>query len=290
MDKLLVIGNNGQIAQSIAKIAHQYSSLDISYSDRSQLDLADPTLIANYFDRYRFDVVINSAAYTAVDKAESEQVLVERINHYAVQQLAEIARQQQFILIQVSTDYVFDSTKNTPYLESDPTHPVSIYGKSKRSGEEAIEAIVPMGCIVRTSWLYSEFGRNFVKTMLRLGKERDQLNVVYDQIGSPTYATDFAHVLLTIATSETIQLPQETTPIYHYTNQGLASWYDLAIAIFELTQTDCNVRPITSEKYPTTAKRPHYSVLNTEKVEQQFHITIPYWRDSLRNCLKQLCL
>ena len=290
MDKLLVIGNNGQIAQSIAKIAHQYSSLDISYSDRSQLDLADPTSIANYFDRDRFDVVINSAAYTAVDQAESEQALVERINHHAVQQLAEIARQQQFILIQVSTDYVFDSAKNTPYLEGDPTHPTSIYGKSKRSGEEAIEAIVPMGCIVRTSWLYSEFGQNFVKTMLRLGKERDQLNVVYDQIGSPTYATDFAHVLLTIATSETIQLPQETTPIYHYTNQGLASWYDLAIAIFELTQTDCNVRPITSEKYPTTAKRPHYSVLNTEKVEQQFHITIPYWRDSLRNCLKQLCL
>ena len=290
MDKLLVIGNKGQIAQSIAKIAHQYHSLDISYSNRSQLDLTDPTSIANYFDRYRFDVVINSAAYTAVDKAESEQALVERINHYAVQQLAEIARQQQFILIQVSTDYVFDSTKNTPYLESDPTHPVSIYGKSKRSGEEAIEAIVPMGCIVRTSWLYSEFGRNFVKTMLRLGKERDQLNVVYDQIGSPTYATDFAHVLLTIATSENIQLPREITPIYHYTNQGLASWYDLAMAIFELTQTDCNVRPITSEKYPTTAKRPHYSVLNTEKVEQQFHITIPYWRDSLRNCLKQLCL
>ena len=285
-----MIGNKGQIAQSIAKIAYQYPPLDISYSDRSQLDLIDAISIANYFDRNHFDVVINSAAYTAVDQAESETYLAERINHHAVQQLAEIAKQQQFVYIQVSTDYVFDGAKNTPYLESDPTHPVSVYGKSKRSGEEAIGAIVPMGCIVRTSWLYSEFGQNFVKTMLRLGRERNQLNVVYDQIGSPTYATDLAHVLLTIATSETIQQHQETTSIYHYTNQGIASWYDFAITIFELTQIDCRVHPITSGQYPTAAKRPHYSVLNTEKIKQQFHLTIPYWRDSLRNCLKQIGL
>ena len=285
-----MIGSKGQIAQSIAKISYQYPSLDISFSDRTQLDLAETISITNYFDRNRFDVVINSAAFTAVDQAESDPDFVERINHHAVKQLAGIARKQQFILIQVSTDYVFDGTKNAPYLETDLAHPSSVYGQSKRNGEKAIEAIVPMGCIVRTGWLYSEFGQNFVKTMLQLGKERDELNVVYDQIGSPTYATDLARVLLTISTSETIRQPQESTPIFHYTNQGIASWYDFAMSIFELTQTECKVHPITSEQYSALAKRPHYSILNTKKIKGQFQITIPYWRDSLQNCLNRLNL
>jgi len=288
IQQLLVVGKNGQLAQSIAKIEDNYPAFQITYSDRTELNLADFASIERYFKQRRFDIIINAAAYTAVDKAESEPQQADQINHLAVKQLAEIAKQQRSVLIHISTDYVFDGEKNTPYREDDPAYPVNVYGKSKRKGEVAVEGIAPMGCIVRSSWLYSEFGNNFIKTMLRLGAERNHLNVVYDQIGSPTYATDLAHTLLTIAKHRSLRESTEKLPIYHYASEGVCSWYDLAQAIFQLNDTVCEVYPVASEQYPTPATRPHYSLLSKEKIKQQFKITIPYWRDALNQCLQEI--
>ena len=286
--RLLVIGMQGQLARSIGKIASHYPQLQISFSDRAELDLLDADSIQHYFDHYHYDIILNTAAYTAVDQAERDVEQAERINHQAVAALAEIAKQQQSRLIHVSTDYVFDGEQNTPYLESDPPHPVSVYGSSKLSGEQALQAVAPNGCIVRTSWLYSEFGHNFIKTMLRLGGEREQLDVVHDQVGSPTYATDLAHALLSIASTASNHHSSTEVPVYHFANQGVCSWYDFTNAIFELAAVDCGVNPITSEQYPTPVKRPHYSVLSTEKIKQQFQLSIPYWRDALKRCLQEI--
>ena len=285
---LLVIGMQGQLARSIGKIASHYPRLQISFSDRAELDLLDADSIQHYFDHYHYDIILNTAAYTAVDQAERDVEQVERINHQAVAEIAEIAKQQQSRLIHVSTDYVFDGEQNTPYLESDPPHPVSVYGSSKLSGEQALQAVAPDGCIVRTSGLYSEFGHNFLKTMLRLGGEREQLNVVHDQVGSPTYATDLVHALLSIASTASNHHSSTEVPVYHFSNQGVCSWYDFTNAIFELAAVDCVVNPITSEQYPTPVKRPHYSVLSTEKIKQQFQLSIPYWRDALKRCLQEI--
>ena len=285
---LLVIGKQGQLARSIAKIVPDFPQLQISYSSRSELDLAVPGSVERYFNRNRYDLILNSAAYTAVDQAERELELAAQINHHAVGELARVAREQQIPLIHVSTDYVFDGLKNIPYLESDPTNPTSVYGSSKLKGEQAMQQIACSGFIVRTSWLYSEFGNNFVKTMLRLEKERDQLNIVYDQVGSPTYATDLARSLLTIAAGDGVAPFTSEVPVFHYANHGVGSWYDFAQAIFELAGVDCETHPVTSAEYPTVAKRPPYSVLSTEKIKQQFQLSIPYWRDSLRLCLDEL--
>jgi len=285
---LLIIGANGQLGRSLQKVITQYPTLKATFADRTTIDLAQPEQIEEYFTHHCYDYIINSAAYTAVDLAEDEPELAEQINHHAVAQLAQIAKQNDTALFHISTDYVFAGTQCTPYLESDPTAPQGVYGASKLRGEEALFAQAPQGAIIRTSWLYSEFGNNFVKTMLRLGKEREQLNVVYDQIGSPTYATDLAHAVLTILSSGQLHQPQTTAEIYHYANQGIASWYDFAQAIMALSETECKICPVTSQQYPTKAKRPHYSVLSTEKIKQKFNLTVPYWRGSLRNCLNEL--
>jgi len=285
---LLVIGKQGQLARSIAKIAPDFPQLQISYSSRSELDLAVPGSVERYFNQNRYDLILNSAAYTAVDQAERELEQAAQINLHAVGELAMVAREQRIPLIHVSTDYVFDGAKNTPYLESDPTNPASVYGSSKLKGEQVMQQIAPSGFIVRTSWLYSEFGNNFVKTMLCLGKERDQLNIVYDQVGSPTYATDLARSLLMIAAGDDVPPFTSKVPVFHYANHGIGSWYDFAHAIFELSGVDCEAHPVTSAEYPTVAKRPHYSVLSTEKIKQQFQFSISHWRDSLRLCLEEL--
>jgi len=286
--RLLVVGRHGQLARSIAKITPDYPQLQIDFSDRAELDLLDTGTIQHYFDHRHYDTMLNTAAYTAVDRAEGEAEQAEQINHLAVEALAEIAKQQQSRLIHVSTDYVFDGAQNTPYLEGDALHPTSVYGSTKLKGEQALQAFAPDGAIVRTSWLYSEFGHNYVKTMLRLGEERDQLDVVYDQVGSPTYATDLAHALLTIAATASNHRSSAAVPVYHFANQGVCSWYDFASAIFELAEVDCVASPITSEQYPTPVKRPHYSVLSTEKIKRQFQLSIPYWRDALKRCLREL--
>ncbi len=286
---LLVIGKNGQLGSSIQKIEQQHLELEIHYVARAQLDLSSSASITEYFQKRRFDVIINTAAYTAVDQAESDSELAERINHYAVAELAEIAKQQGAQLIQISTDYVFDGKHSKPYQPKDQTAPQNIYGISKRNGEKALQIVAPKGAIVRTSWLYSEFGGNFIKTMLRLGSEREQISVVADQVGSPTYATDLAEALLVLVEQEQGKEEQKTSlPIFHFANQGVASWYDLAHSIFQICNINCKIKPITTEQYPTAAERPHYSVLDARAIQQQTGIEIPYWRDGLERCLKAL--
>jgi dTDP-4-dehydrorhamnose reductase len=210
------------------------------------------------------------------------------INHRFVSMLAKIAKRDNIALIHISTDYVFDGRNHRPYVESDPTDPQGVYGRTKQGGENAILSVAPANAvIIRTSWLYSSFGNNFIKTMLRLGKERDELNVIFDQVGTPTYARDLAKVILKIIQHSTLNT-QHSVEIYHYSNEGVASWYDFAQAIFELSGVTCQVNPITTDQYPTPAKRPHYSVLDKTKIKNDFGITIPYWRDSLRECIAEI--
>jgi dTDP-4-dehydrorhamnose reductase len=290
--QLLVIGSNGQLGRSLAKISSAYSSIQFTFVGREQLDLSNPKQVSDYFQSHCFDIIINAAAYTAVDKAESEPELAEQINHKAVKQLAEIAKQRQMVLLHVSTDYVFDGNNHRPYSERDCTRPQNVYGKSKLKGEQAMVQIRPQGCIIRTGWLYSEYGNNFVNTMLRLSEEREQVNVVTDQIGTPTYATDLVHALLKIVQSKEYlflfkeSVREEEVETYHFSNEGVASWYDFAQAIFEITEKTCNITPVESGQYPTVAKRPLYSVLSKRAIKQQFHLQIPHWRSSLEQCLE----
>lgn len=298
---ILVTGAKGQLGQSIQKIANNYSQYQFTFVDIEELDLSSNVAIESYFTDKSFDVIVNCAAYTAVDKAESEAELADKVNHLAVKQLAQIAKQKDIVLIQVSTDYVFNGRNYRPYIESDVTDPQNVYGQTKLEGEQAMCEISPAGCIIRTSWVYSEFGNNFVKTMLRLGKERDQLGIIFDQIGSPTYATDLADAILEIIghselVSESLTSSQMLTPvqhdndspIYHYSNEGVCSWYDFAKAIFKLADINCDVKPIETKDYPTPAIRPHYSVMNKAKIKADFNIQIPYWQDALNQCLKEL--
>jgi dTDP-4-dehydrorhamnose reductase len=248
--------------------------------------------VSECFENNQFDLIINCAAYTAVDKAEQEQELADAINHLAVKQLAKITQDKNSILIHISTDYVFDGTSHKPYVENDKINPQSVYGASKLKGEQAIQSIAPKAIIIRTSWVYSEYGNNFVKTMLRLGQERENLNVIFDQIGSPTYAKDLADTILLMvdscAANSNIFQHDTKVHLFHYSNEGVSSWYDFAKAIFELSNIACTVSAIESKDYPTPAKRPHYSVLNKAKIKQNFDLTIPYWKDSLQACLKNL--
>jgi len=282
---ILVTGGNGQLGRSLQTISTDYSNYQFIFTTRDELDLSNSSSITQYFQQHQFDLIINCAAYTAVDKAEEEQALADAINHLAVKQLAEISQQQQSLFIHISTDYVYDGRHYQPYLETHPTDPQNIYGSSKLKGEQAIQAIASNAIIIRTSWVYSEFGNNFVKTMLRLGQEREQLNVIFDQIGSPTYARDLARGIL-----KTIPLIHDNkgVSVYHFSNEGVCSWYDFAQTIFELSHINCVLTPIETKAYPTPAKRPHFSVLNKAKIRKKFNLTIPYWKDSLRTCLQIL--
>lgn len=284
---ILVTGKNGQLGSSIAKIAKDYSQYKMSFMGRDELDLSQSKTITEYFQAKTFDAIINCAAYTAVDKAEAEPELADQLNHLAVKQLARVAKKHNAILIHISTDYVFNGLNHKPYVETDPVHPINVYGQTKLKGEQAIHAVKPKGIIIRTSWLYSEFGNNFVKTILRLSKEKKNLNVIYDQVGSPTYAADLAKAIIDIL-SYPIKFAKESPDILHYSNEGIASWYDFAKTIFEMSNIDCRINPIESNVYSMPAKRPHYSVLNKFKVRKSFMLEIPYWKDSLWTCLKEL--
>ncbi len=291
LKKILITGSNGQLGRSLKSLLSNTSHYQLFFAERNALDLSNKQSIADYFKQHTFDLVINCAAYTAVDLAEEQQHLAYAINHLAVKQLAETALQNNSILIQISTDYVFDGNNYLPYSESHQTHAQSVYGASKLQGEIAIQAIAPQAIIIRTSWLYSEFGQNFVKTMLKLGQEREQLNLIFDQIGSPTYAKDLAEAILTIIDSAAFKhtlFQKDKVHLYHYSNEGVCSWYDFAKTIFELSNTACQVNPIETKDYPTAAKRPHFSVLNKAKIKQSYDLAIPYWKDSLQNCLNQL--
>ncbi len=285
---ILVTGQNGQLGQSLKALVPQNQPYHFTFTGRNELDLSDAQKIAAYFKQNTFDAIINCAAYTAVDKAEAEPELAEAINHLAVKQLAEIAQKNDSLLIHISTDYVFDGTSCRPYSEDAAINPQNIYGTTKLKGEQAIQQTACDSVIIRTSWVYSEYGNNFVKTMLRLGDEREQLNLIFDQVGTPTYAADLAESILKIIDSHQNGFKQEKRCLYHYSNEGVCSWYDFAKTIFELSAVQCAVSPIETKDYPTPAKRPYYSVLNKAKIKQQYQLNIPYWKDSLQACLNKL--
>lgn len=283
--RILVTGKNGQLGQSLQKIAVAFPEYDFVFVGRDELDLASAQSIDEFFaGQNRFTAIINTAAYTAVDKAEVEPDLANQINHLAVSQLADIAHKQDAFLLHVSTDYVFDGKGCRPYIESDPVAPQNQYGLSKLKGEQAMQVSGCNGAIVRASWVYSEFGNNFVKTMLRLGRERDSLNVIFDQVGSPTYATDLGRALVALLKAES----QPGVELYHYSNEGVCSWYDFAKAIFELSGVNCAVNPIETKDYPTPARRPHYSLMNKAKIKQTLGMQVPYWREALKRCMGML--
>ena len=293
--RILVTGKNGQLGGSIHKVVSA-SSAEINtnqnlnefvFVGREELDLNSETNITSYFnDNDKFDIIINCAAYTAVDKAEEEWELANQVNHLAVKQLAKIANKQQAKLMHISTDYVFDGESDKPYVETDKTSPINAYGKTKLAGEKALQEAMPDNAIIiRTSWVYSEFGNNFVKTMLRLGKERSELSVVSDQIGSPTYATDLAEAILAIINNKDYQNEENPTEIYHYSNEGEISWYDFTKEIFKLARVDCKVNPINTEQYPTPAKRPKNTFMNKDKISHRFDLDILDWRKSLDSCV-----
>ena len=296
--RILVTGKNGQLGHSIQKIVSEDSSNNNNnqnkngfiFVGRNELDLSSEDNIANYFNgKGKFDIIINCAAYTAVDKAEEEQNLANQVNHLAVAQLAQIAKNQQVKLIHISTDYVFDGASDKPYMETDEANPINIYGRTKLSGEEIIREVMPTDAIIiRTSWVYSEYDNNFVKTMLKLGKERDELNVVSDQMGSPTYATDLAEVILTILNSKGYQEKENPTEVYHYSNEGEVTWYDFAKEIFRLSNINCKVKPITTKQYSTPANRPKNTVINKSKIAKSFNVKISDWRKSLQACIKNI--
>ena len=292
--RILVTGKNGQLGRSIhklvntnTKINNNQSSNDFIFVGREELDLSSESNISHYFDNNdKFDIIINCAAYTQVDKAEKEEELANQINHLAVKQLASIANKQQARLIHISTDYVFNGRQYQPYIETDDVEPQGVYGKTKLSGEQVIQNNLKSNAIIiRTSWIYSEYGNNFVKTMLKLGNELESLNVIFDQVGTPTYAGDLAKVIIFIVRSNTFSQTDFKTQIYHFSNEGVCSWYDFAKTIFELTNTQCQVSSIETKDYPTPGTRPHYSVLNKSKIKQSYNLVIPYWKDSLKQCL-----
>jgi len=285
--KILVTGKNGQLGKSIRKIITNNEQTDeFVFTGREELDFSSTDSIASYFNHNNFDIIINCAAHTAVDKAEEEAVLANQINHLAVAQLAQISEIQQAKLIHVSTDYVFDGESDKPYTETDETNPFNVYGKTKLAGEIALQEIMPTDAIIiRTSWVYSEYGNNFVKTMLRLGKQRDELSVVGDQIGSPTYATDLANAILGTIQNKAFKEVGQETQVYHYSNAGELSWYEFAKEIFELSGIQCSVSPITTEQYPTPAKRPKNTLMNKDKIAETFSVNIPGWKESLNTCM-----
>ena len=297
--RILVTGENGQLGRSIQKIIDKQSNgprsnneqqvNDFIFVGREELDLSSESNINYYFNNNdKFDIIINCAAYTAVDKAEEEPDLANQINHLAVKQLAQIAKNQQAKLIHISTDYVFDGESDKPYTETDATNPINVYGKTKLAGEKALQEIMPTNAIIiRTSWVYSEYGNNFVSTMLRLGKEKDEVNVVSDQIGSPTYATDLANAILDIVQNKVFKEAGQKIQVIHYSNEGEISWYDFAKEIFKLAKVDCKANPITTEQYPTPARRPINTLMNKDKSVCMFGVKIAIWSLSLKKCFKE---
>ena len=282
MLNVLVTGSKGQVGSELKVLSSNYA-YNFFFTDRKELDIGSQESINDFIEVNTINIIINCAAYTAVDKAETEVELADKINNKAVHYLAEVAKNKNIKLIHLSTDYVFDGTNFKPYIEEDRTNPNSVYGETKLHGEEALKKINPLNSlIIRTSWVYSSFGANFVKTMLRLGKERDTLEVVVDQVGTPTYARDLAKMILDILP----KIENSEVEIYHYSNEGVLSWYDFAKEIMRMAKRECQVSPIESNTYPTSAKRPHYSLLNKRKIKDKFNIQIPFWKDSLDNCLK----
>ncbi|MBI9033613.1 MAG: dTDP-4-dehydrorhamnose reductase [Bacteroidales bacterium] len=281
---ILVSGSNGQLGSEIRTLSEGFEHANFFFMDLPEMDICNEASVTAFVKSNQINVIINCAAYTAVDKAEEDKENAFEVNKTGVGILAQLAKEHNILLIHVSTDYVFNGQSFVPYKESDGVNPMGVYGQSKWEGEELIRQIAPSYMIIRTSWLYSSFGNNFVKTMLRLGNEREQLGVIFDQVGTPTYARDLAASILSIVTDyDSSRLYHET---YHFSNEGVCSWYDFARTIFDLRDIECIVNPIETKDYPTLAKRPHYSVLNKSSIKADWNIQIPHWKDSLQKCLE----
>lgn len=281
--KVLVTGAKGQLGQCIQSIAHQYPTLNFLFVDKQQMDITNIIQISEFFKTHKVDWCINCAAYTAVDQAENHKEEAYQINVLGTRNIAQLCQEYDAKLIHISTDFVFDGLKTSPYTERDATNPINFYGETKLKGELEVKAHCASHFIIRTSWLYSEFGHNFMKTMLRLASERDILRVVNDQIGSPTYALDLAEALLHI-----IQKDKNHYGVFHYSNQGQISWFEFAKTIFELANHHIVLEQILTKDYPTLATRPLYSVLDTSKISEAFNLEIPFWKDGLVTALSKV--
>ena len=284
MLNILVTGSNGQVGSEIKELSSNYP-YTFHFTDRETLDITNEEAIKHFVEVNNINTIINCAAYTAVDKAESDEITADLVNRKAVKKLAKISLLNNIKLIHISTDYVFDGKAYKPYCEEFQTNPKSVYGATKLAGENEMIKINPHNSIIiRTSWVYSSYGANFVKTMLRLGKEKEFLGVIFDQVGTPTYAKDLAKTILDILPN----INNDKVAIYNYSNEGVLSWYDFAKEIMRMAKLNCQINPIETFQYPTPAKRPHYSLLNKSKIKKDFGIVIPYWKDGLDDCLKRL--
>ena len=283
MKNILITGANGQLGNEMRVLSVAYPEYTYFFTDVAELNICDKQAVLDFVKANDIHVIVNCAAYTAVDKAVENVELCTMLNADAVSYLAEAAEANQAEFIQISTDYVFDGTAHVPYKETEPTCPNSVYGSTKLAGERNALTRCSRAMIIRTAWLYSTFGNNFVKTMIGLGKERESLGVIFDQVGTPTYARDLASAIF-------VAIRQGVEPgIYHFSNEGVCSWYDFTKAIHRLAGiTACRVNPLHTEEYPTPAKRPHYSVLDKTKIKNTYHIEIPHWMDSLQSCIAEL--
>lgn len=281
--RILVTGASGQLGRSLQDLAHVYPNMEFLFLDSNALDITDHEAVAEIFKTDGFDYCINCAAYTNVEQAEKSPEIAFKVNAEAVKNLALACKKHGVTLIHISTDYVFDGAKSQLYTENDRTNPISVYGATKLDGELAVKSALKEYFILRTSWLYSEHGQNFVKNMLRLGAEKEVLNIISDQIGTPTYVKDLAFVIIKLITEN-----NTSYGTYHYSNEGVASWYDFTKAIFEYAHINCKVIPINTDGYPSPAKRPAFSVMDKSKIKSVFGIEIPYWRERLKKVISKI--
>ena len=285
---ILITGSYGQLGSEIKDLVTNYKNFNFFFMDLPELNICKSEELNTFIVDQNINAVINCAAYTAVDKAEKDEYTAQKVNSEGVLNLVNALKKVNGKLIHISTDYVFDGNHSQPYKESNPVSPVGVYGETKRAGELAVLNSSIDALVIRTSWLYSVYGNNFLKTMLKLGHDKDELGVIFDQVGTPTNASDLAKTCLDILAYSKEANINSKGKIYHYSNEGVTSWYDFARAIMELGSIDCKVRPIETKDYPTPAKRPHYSVLNKSKIKTDFNIQIPNWRDSLDKCIEKL--
>lgn len=283
MQTILITGSHGQLGNEMQQAADKFPAFNYIYTDVEELDICDKNALDTFVKANKVNIIVNCAAYTAVDKAEDDVALCFKINFDAVRNIGEVATDNGLKVVHISTDYVFDGTNHIPYTEDQQVCPSSVYGKSKLAGEQALIESCSQAVILRTAWLYSSFGNNFVKTMMKLGTERDSLNVIFDQIGTPTYAADLAETILHILNHENF-IPG----IYHFSDEGVCSWYDFTKSIHRIAGIDCEVHPIETKDYPVRTPRPHYSVLNKAKLKAVYSIVIPHWEESLMKCINVL--
>jgi dTDP-4-dehydrorhamnose reductase len=286
--KVLITGSNGQLGSEIKELVSEFENLECIFKDLPELDICDIDMLTTIIINQHINAVINCAAYTSVDQSEENPEIAEQVNVKGVLNLVNALEKVNGKLIHISTDYVFDGNHSQPYKESDSVSPIGVYGETKRAGELAVLNSSIDAIVIRTSWLYSYYGNNFVKTMLRLGNEKESINVVFDQIGTPTYAKDLAKTCMNILSDAGSTNISKKGSLYHFSNEGVTSWYDFATAIMEISNIDCKVVPIETKDYPTQAIRPLYSVLDNYKIKSDFKVTIHNWRDSLANCLRKI--